>query len=90
VFIPGCENGLIPLKFGSQDFDMDEERRLLYVGMTRSQSQLYLIHAKSRLVFGQKTKQQPSPFLASISESLTKHGEQSFAKGKSANQLKLF
>ena len=90
VFIPGCEDGLIPLKFGSEEFDMDEERRLLYVGMTRAQSRLYLTHAKSRLVYGQKTKQEPSPFLAAISESLIKQGEQMYTKNIGVNQLKLF
>ncbi len=55
VFICGVNDGLIPLKNTNPDFDLDEERRLFYVGMTRAQDELILL-----------TSRTPSPFLTDI------------------------
>ena len=89
VFIVGCEEDILPLRLGRSS-DVDEERRLLYVGMTRAQSQLYLTHAKSRLIFGQKHLQTPSRFLAAISAHLVQRQKAIKAfKRKDADQLNL-
>ena len=67
VFIAGMENGLFP---HSRSFDdpteMEEERRLCYVGMTRAQTRLFLTSAARRRVYGMEQNHVPSLFLADI------------------------
>ena len=71
VFIAGCENGLIPLTWGKpRREDLEEERRLFYVGVTRARSKLYLCRAKKRLWRGKVRERQPSPYIADIEERL--------------------
>ncbi|MCB9762628.1 MAG: UvrD-helicase domain-containing protein [Alphaproteobacteria bacterium] len=69
VFIAGCEAGLLPLSFGGAvDPDqLEEERRLFYVGLTRAKERLFLSHAKRRLWRGEVRERAPSPFLADLS-----------------------
>jgi DNA helicase-2/ATP-dependent DNA helicase PcrA len=71
VFVAGLEEGLIPLP-GRDDrsTDIEEERRLLYVGMTRAMDRLYLSYANRRRLFGEFNVQTPSPFLRDIPEDL--------------------
>jgi len=89
VFIVGCEEDILPLRLG-RNSDMEEERRLLYVGMTRAQSRLYLTYAKTRMIFGKKHLQSPSRFLAAISESLVQRQKgMKLHKGKNTDQLNL-
>ncbi len=90
VFIPGCEENIIPHRIPGQKPNLDEERRLLYVGMTRAKQQLYLSHCKKRLIFGHTQEQTASRFLASISNSLLEHGKQERKKGIKSNQMDLF
>jgi len=92
VFIAGCEDGLIPHKlYEHQEADRDEEKRLLYVGMTRAQSYLYLTHAKNRFLHGQEKAMQPSPFLNQIERELTEVEKNTYQKKKPEDsQLKLF
>jgi superfamily I DNA/RNA helicase len=68
VFITGCEDGLIPCTLMEAGVDIEEERRLLYVGMTRAKNELFLIHARSRFLYGQRFNPSPSPFLTEIPE----------------------
>jgi DNA helicase-2/ATP-dependent DNA helicase PcrA len=68
VFIVGVENGLIPYTMKNDDTDIEEERRLFYVGMTRAKDDLFLIHARNRFMYGQKLSPSPSPFLNEIPE----------------------
>ena len=73
VFLLGLEDGILPLRFGGKPLEaeaLDEERRLLYVGMTRARQQLYLCRAKKRLWRGRPRKLDPSPFLRDIREQL--------------------
>jgi DNA helicase-2/ATP-dependent DNA helicase PcrA len=67
VFIAGMENGLFP---HSRAFDepvqMEEERRLCYVGMTRAQTRLFLTSATRRRVYGVEQSHVPSLFLADV------------------------
>ena len=71
VFIAGCEDGLLPLKWGRPDpADLEEERRLFYVGVTRAKSKLFLTRAKKRLARGKVRERVPSPYLADIEERL--------------------
>jgi superfamily I DNA/RNA helicase len=65
VFIAGCEDHILPLTlFGS--CDVDEERRLLYVGMTRAKGRLVLTAAKRRTLLGRTNENGPCPFLESL------------------------
>jgi uncharacterized protein (TIGR00375 family) len=66
VFIAGCEDGLIPLKLPGLPTDFEEERRLLYVGMTRARTRLVLTSARSRSLFGRKMENERCPFLGHL------------------------
>ncbi len=70
VFIPGCEEHLLPLQLNNLTSDVQEERRLFYVGMTRAKQRLYLTRARRRHLFGQTHENAPSRFLSDIEESL--------------------
>ncbi|MBW6509612.1 MAG: UvrD-helicase domain-containing protein [Desulfuromonadales bacterium] len=71
VFITGMEEGLFPhSRSGSGSADLDEERRLCYVGMTRAMRKLYLSHARRRRVYGTWQFNAPSRFLADIPATL--------------------
>src|SRR6266542_2778176 len=73
VFLVGCEDGLLPLRFGAVEpaaSELAEERRLLFVGMTRARSHLYLSWAARRARHGMIADSAPSPFLAAIDEAL--------------------
>jgi DNA helicase II / ATP-dependent DNA helicase PcrA len=72
VFVVGCEDGLIPLRFGPLSAaELEEERRLLYVGMTRAAERLFLCRAERRALRGKPRVMRPSPFLAPIDQALT-------------------
>lgn len=67
VFIAGCENDLIPYQRShTQDPDLEEERRLFYVGMTRACQKLILTHACRRRRNGKSAKRKPSMFIDAI------------------------
>jgi len=67
VFLPGMENDILP-HFRSQDNleQMEEERRLAYVGITRAKQRLYLIYTFRRRTYGRYTVSTPSPFLREL------------------------
>jgi len=71
VFVTGLEEGLLPHgnTFGMED-ELEEERRLFYVGMTRTQARLYLSSARFRTIHGNRTFRHPSRFLEEIGEEL--------------------
>ena len=72
VFIPGLEEGIFP---GNQslysDEDLEEERRLAYVGITRAREQLYLVNARQRMLYGRTDRNMPSRFLREIPSNIT-------------------
>jgi DNA helicase-2/ATP-dependent DNA helicase PcrA len=71
VFIVGMEEGLFPHSRSLMDSNqLEEERRLAYVGITRAKEILYLTYASSRLYFGEKLSNPPSRFIMDIPESL--------------------
>lgn len=72
VFIIGLEEGIFPV---SETEDLEEERRLLYVGLTRAMKRLYLSHAKSRAVYGERGFRAPSRFLSEVPEGVVEHFE---------------
>ncbi|MBI3193483.1 MAG: UvrD-helicase domain-containing protein [Ignavibacteriae bacterium] len=67
VFVAGLEEGLLPF-YPSQieENELEEERRLLYVGITRAMKKLYLTYTRSRYRFGDVTLQSPSRFISEI------------------------
>ena len=91
VFITGCEDQLIPCAlFG--DPDEEEERRLLYVGMTRACSQLILSYVSRRNLNGRILQMEPSPFLNAIPRNLCRsiNRRQWLPKRTPYKQLELF
>ncbi len=69
VVLPGLEDGLLPSARSTQDPEaLEEERRLLYVGITRAREYLLITHAEQRALYGYITSQTPSRFLAEIKE----------------------
>ncbi|MGD9117259.1 MAG: 3'-5' exonuclease, partial [Dehalococcoidia bacterium] len=71
VFIVGVEEGILPhfKSFANSD-QMEEERRLCYVGITRAKQRLYLVHAFRRNLMGSSTPSTPSRFLDDIPKNL--------------------
>ena len=71
VFLVGMEENVFPLSRASEDEDeLEEERRLAYVGITRAEKILYLTNANSRMLYGKTNYNQPSRFLREISSDL--------------------
>lgn len=71
VFMVGMEEGLFPhARSLMEQLELEEERRLCYVGITRAMDKLYLTYAIRRLYFGQRTAKQISRFLGDIPEHL--------------------
>lgn len=67
VFLAGVEEGLFPsYRSIGEESEMEEERRLCYVGITRAREKLYLTHARSRMLFGNTTYNRPSRFIDEI------------------------
>ncbi len=66
VYLPGCEKGIIPHKRSYDEGRIDEERRLLYVGLTRAMKKLTLSYVRWRMKYGEKQAQLPSPFLTEL------------------------
>jgi len=72
VFIVGMEEGLLPhFKSFDDAAQMEEERRLCYVGMTRAKRRLYLVNASRRRLMGGTSANPPSPFLSDIPPHIT-------------------
>ncbi len=77
VFIPGAEEGIFPHSRSLFDAEqMEEERRLCYVGMTRAREQLFLLYANSRLLYGATNHNPPSRFLLEIPAELQADGSE--------------
>ncbi|HEX5798246.1 MAG TPA: UvrD-helicase domain-containing protein [Candidatus Saccharimonadales bacterium] len=73
VFMVGMEESILPHSRAFYDTnDLEEERRLCYVGMTRAKQELVLIHSSSRVLYGAVQHNPPSRFLSEISEDFTR------------------
>ncbi|GAQ94664.1 DNA helicase-2 [Thermodesulfovibrio aggregans] len=67
VFIAGCEEGILPYFKALEDpLELQEERRLFYVGMTRAKNLLFITSAKQRKLYSKVQKQEPSSFIKDI------------------------
>ncbi len=73
VFIVALENGMFPLSRAFSDtFELEEERRLMYVGLTRAKELLFLTNAESRQIYGEIARNDDSLFLEEIPNELIK------------------
>ena len=87
VFMTGLEDGVFPgyMSIVSEDpEDMEEERRLCYVGITRAEEKLYITHAKSRRVHGQEQQSKVSRFLMEIPPEVV--DEESVSRGRMSSE----
>ena len=66
VFLTGLEEDILPCNLPGLDSDIEEERRLFFVAMTRAENQLVLSSSRTRLVYGKKQNQLPSRFIEEI------------------------
>ena len=86
VFIPGMEENIFPsFQAVMSGDDMQEERRLAYVGITRAKKNLYLIHSESRMLFGHSTRNRPSRFLSELPESIVENKQREIIKRDNAD-----
>jgi DNA helicase II / ATP-dependent DNA helicase PcrA len=81
VYMAGMEEGLFPHSRSLLDKEqMEEERRLAYVGITRAKQKLYLTFARKRLVYGSISSAMPSRFIHDIPEHLVKHESAEYSR----------
>jgi DNA helicase-2/ATP-dependent DNA helicase PcrA len=79
VFMMGMEETIFPHSRSLYDQqEMEEERRLCYVGMTRAKEELYMMHAASRMLYGTTQHNPPARFLSEISGENVHEGSSSF------------
>ena len=89
VFLVGMEEGIFPgYKSISEPKELEEERRLCYVGITRAKEHLFLTCSKQRTIFGSTSYNQVSRFLKEIPEDLLDGYEESF--GETTNKERMF
>jgi uncharacterized protein (TIGR00375 family) len=89
VFIAGCEDGIMPLRLPwLPPADLEEERRLLYVGMTRAQQRLILTAVQRRTLAGRTVENRPCPFLDDVPADLLTTSR-SAPRRRKARQLSL-
>lgn len=82
VFLAGMEEGLFPIiRSTTTDREMEEERRLCYVGITRAKEILYMIHAMERTIYGKRNQSKVSRFIGEI-------GEEFFEEQQKENSVK--
>lgn len=88
VFIAGMEEGIFPSMASAMNPDeLNEERRLAYVGITRAKQKLYLTKTRSRMLFGSTTMNKISRFVNEIPENLLNFTGESKRFGSSANSF---
>ena len=75
VFMVGMEEGIFPHNMSIMEDNIEEERRLCYVGITRAKEKLYLTNAKRRMLYGKDQMNVPSRFIADIKDDLLEKNE---------------
>lgn len=75
IFISGMVKGLLPMERQDEAADIEEERRLMYVGMTRAKEKLYLTYHQKRWHYGEMKFTTKSPFLAEIAEEFLRRND---------------
>jgi DNA helicase-2/ATP-dependent DNA helicase PcrA len=83
VFIVGLNDGTLPhIRSFDDPEGMQEERRLLYVGITRAKDQLFLLHTINRYMYGYSEPAEPSRFLADIPDQILDNGWRNGSSGR--------
>jgi len=92
VFMTGMEDGILPLTFGkdADGTDLAEERRLVFVGMTRAMDRLFLTHADQRTWRGRQQELPSSPFLQNVHADLFSASRTEVKRKPTDQQLQLF
>ena len=89
VFLVGLEQGILPhVRSLNDPLDLEEERRLCYVGITRAQEQLFMTHARERFVWGSKETKIPSQFFKEIPEELISQSKRTVIRKVTPKQSK--
>ncbi|CAN5679342.1 DNA helicase PcrA [soil metagenome] len=88
VFLTGMEEGVFPhARSLTSDRELEEERRLAYVGMTRAREELHLLHAARRSTYGTPNFNAPSRFLQDVPRELVEHrGDYGYGGGSTVRQ----
>ena len=74
VFLAGLEDGIFPHFMVANDYQqLEEERRLCYVGITRAKEKLYFSHAEARRIHGKEKRHKPSRFISEVPDELLQH-----------------
>jgi DNA helicase II / ATP-dependent DNA helicase PcrA len=88
VFIAGLEEDILPHKKSAEtEEDLEEERRLFYVGITRAMKELYLTYTRQRIKYGKAHPANPSRFIEEIPEELMKRIDTSEEEDPAENEL---
>lgn len=80
VFLVALEEGIFPSSYAEEDEDLQEERRLMYVAITRAKENLNMSYAKTRIRFGKSERQMKSSFIEELGETINKLNVKSFLK----------
>ena len=67
----GCEEGVFPHSRSIEEGNLEEERRLCYVGITRAEQKLYMTYARTRSLYGARSFNMPSRFIDELPAELT-------------------
>lgn len=87
VFLVGLEEGIFPHSRSLLNrIELEEERRLMYVAMTRAMERLYLLHTRNRMLYGETRSNAPSQFLADIEDD---HVERNYGKKSTRKHFSL-
>jgi DNA helicase-2/ATP-dependent DNA helicase PcrA len=87
VFIIGCEEGVFPHMRSVEEGNLEEERRLCYVGVTRAKERLYMSYARRRSLHGGRGYNLPSRFVGEIPEELVERQGSTSPTGWAAASL---
>lgn len=90
VFLIGCEEGIFPLGLAQGEGDLEEERRLFFVSMTRAKDLLILTRSRCRTLHGKRIEAGPSRFLLEVPDGLCRFEGGDGGQPRHARQLKLF
>ncbi len=90
VFLIGMEEGIFPHNMSLMEDNLEEERRLCYVGITRARERLYITNAKRRMLYGKDQMNLPSRFIAEIDKDLIDSEEENLAEKPIINKKELY
>jgi DNA helicase-2/ATP-dependent DNA helicase PcrA len=90
VFLAGIEEEILPCTIANRLSDVEEERRLFYVAMTRAKDRLIVSNAANRTIFNRSAAHRPSRFLREIPASLLNETVQQGGEKGNERQMKLF